>query len=119
MVLETVHQMVGVAMGEHLFFCFEALWAGATALHLIRRTDATAASRGAGWTLLAIGVAIGVYALEQLGGPFAALGPLNVLAHGALLFWLIGLALSEALSRPLRRWEIAALVLAWATVILG
>lgn len=42
--------------------------------------------------LLAIGAGILIYTLEQFGGVFAALGPLNVLAHGGLLFWLLGLA---------------------------
>ncbi len=118
-ILDAVHRTVGVAIGEHLFFCFEALWAIALGAHLLRRPEPTHVSPPAAALLVAIGAAIAVYSLEQFGGPFAALGPVNVLAHGALLFWLIGLAISELACRPLRRWESLALAGLWAVTVLG
>ncbi len=118
-VLDSVHRMVGVAIGEHLFFCFEALWAVATGVQLLRDPGPTHVSKPAAGLLVLIGAAVGLYGLEQFGGPFAVLGPLNVLAHGALLFWLIGLSLSELLRRPLRRWESLALAGLWAVTVMG
>jgi hypothetical protein len=118
-VLETVHRLAGVAIGEHLFFCFEALWAIATGVHLLGDRGPTHVSKGAALLLVGIGSAIGVYSLEQFGGPFAVLGPINVLAHGALLFWLIGVAISELLQRPLRRWEVLLLAGLWGATVLG
>lgn len=116
---DAVHRMMGAAVGEHLFFCFESLWAPCLGLHLPRQPKPTHVSRPAAALLMLIGLAIGAYSLEQFGRPFAALGPLNVLAHGALLFWLIGLAASEALGRPLRRWEVGALISLWAAAELS
>jgi hypothetical protein len=118
-VLDALHRAVGVAVGEHLFFCFEALWAGATALHLFASRTNLHGSRPTAWSLLTIGIAIGIYSLEQLGGPFAVLGPLNVYAHGALLFWLIGFAVREAVQRRLRVWETAALIACWLAIVSG
>lgn len=117
-VLDTVHRLAGVAIGEHLFFCFETLWAVAVGIHFLRN-PIPAVSKKSAAVLLFIGGAIGVYSLEQFGGWFAVLGPVNVLAHGALLFWLIGVALSEAVKRPLKRWETAALMIAWAVAVSG
>ena len=118
-VLDTVHRLAGVAIGEHLFFCFEALWAIAMGVQLLRDPGPTQVSKLGAGLLIVIGAAIGVYSLEQFGGPFAGLGPINVLAHGALLFWLIGVATSELLRRPLRRWERLLLVGLWAATVLG
>lgn len=118
-VLDTLHNFAGVAVGEHLFFCFEALWAIATGMHLLGRPRQVHVSLGAARLLIGIGAAIGIYSLEQFGGPFAVLGPLNVYAHGALLFWLIGLAIAEAARRPLRRWEVGGLALLWIATVAG
>lgn len=116
-VLETLHQFAGVAVGEHLFFLFESLWVFALAAHLLARPEGSHVSRRGAQALLLIGGAIAVYALEQFGGPFAVLGPINAIAHGALLFWLIGLAVRQAFDRPLRRWEATALAAAWAVIV--
>jgi hypothetical protein len=66
--------------------------------------------------LLAIGAGILTYTLEQFGGGFAALGPLDVLAHGALPSWLLGLAwllfkAQDACVLPLRLSRVAAAIL--------
>ncbi len=85
--LATLHDFAGVAVGEHLFFCFEALWAVGLAIHLIEHPGRTHVSKAGAVLLLCVGIGIAVYSLEQFGGVFAVLGPLNVIAHGVLLFW--------------------------------
>ncbi len=39
------------------------------------------------------GLMILAYSLKQFGGVFSLLAPLNIVAHGALVFWFLGLAL--------------------------
>lgn len=115
--IDMLHRFAGVAVGEHLFFCFEALWVATIGLHFMERPEHSHVSRRGALLLLPIALLIGVYALEQFGGVFAALGPINVTAHGALLFWLIGLAIRQAFDRPLYRWEVATLTVVWAALV--
>jgi hypothetical protein len=113
LVFESFHTYAGVAVGENLFFWCESIWAILLGVFLVR--DAVVTHLMAG-VLLLIGAGILIYTLEQFGGSFAALGPLNVLAHGALLFWLLGLAwllfnAQNAPTLPLRLSPVAAGIL--------
>ncbi|MGD8353798.1 MAG: DUF4386 family protein [Pseudomonadota bacterium] len=115
--LQAIHQFAGVAVGEHLFFVFETLWVLCLALHLLEKPQGSHVSRTGALLLVPVGAAIGVYGLEQFGGVFAVLGPVNAVAHGALLFWLVGLAVRQMFDRPLRKWESAALTVVWAAIV--
>ncbi len=115
--LEGVHQLAGVAIGEHLFFCFESLWVLGLASHTYVAGAQVHVTRAQAFALGAIGASIAVYGLEQFGGVFAVLSPINIIAHAALLFWLIGFAISQWQDRPLKRWETVALVLLWLAIV--
>jgi len=52
-VLDTVHRLAGVAVGEHLFFCFEALWAIATGIQLLHDPGPTHVSKSGARLLIA------------------------------------------------------------------
>lgn len=118
LVLDVMHRFAGVAVGEHLFFCFEALWVGALGMHLWIRPESSHVSRKGVLLLFPIAGLIALYTLEQFGGVFAVLGPINVTAHGALLFWLIGFAIRQAFDRPLYGWEVGGLVGVCAALVM-
>lgn len=113
---ELLHRFAGVAVGEHLFFCCEALWALGLGLHL-RRARLPFLGQGHAWVPLIAGTGVAVYAFEQYGGMFAALGPLNIVVHGALLFWLMGLGWSVWRGQPASRGVVAALTVAYALIV--
>jgi len=112
--LEGFHRVVGVAIGEHLFFWCEAIWAIGLALHLLREAQPL---RRLAAVLATAGALVAVYTFEQHGGPFAALGPLNVAAHGALLFWLLGLSLVLWRGRGVGRPALALLTSAYLAIV--
>ncbi len=88
--VEAFHQYAGVAVGENFAFWFEGFW--------MLTLCAALTTRPGRFPLLLrrIGILIGagmlVYVLEQFGGPFAALGAINVPLHAGLLVWLLALA---------------------------
>ena len=88
-VFEAFHRFSGVAVGENLFFVLESVWILTLGLFLLKQ-------RLLSITMSSIpivsGILILVYSLEQFGGIFTVLAPLNVIAHGAIVFWFIALA---------------------------
>ena len=117
-VIDMLHRFAGIAVGEHLFFCFEALWAGTLGIHLLQTSGDARISRSGACLLLVIAGLIGLYSLEQFGGVFSILGPVNIMAHAALLLWLVGFAIQQALDRRLRPFEVAGLVALWAVLVI-
>lgn len=91
LVFQSFHNFAGIAVGENIFFVLEGLWATSLSVHLYRK-------HAMSMRLIAVpalsGIAILIYSLEQFGGAMAALGPLNVVAHAALVFWFIALAVT-------------------------
>lgn len=90
-VFQSFHNFAGVAIGENLFFVLEGLWAISLSAHLYMRK---VLSNRLISVLASSGIAILIYSLEQFGGPMSALGPLNVVAHAALVFWFIALTVT-------------------------
>ena len=88
-VLQSFHQFSGVAIGENLFFIFEGVWGICLGVYLIKYR---LLSRPLSIIPLVAGVIIIVYSLEQFGGSMAVLAPLNVIGHGALVFWFLALS---------------------------
>ncbi len=84
-VFQAIHNYAGVAVGENLAFVLHGLWTMGIGLLLLgsQRFDRRLGPLGLG-----IGVAIVVYSLEQFGGDFAWLGPLNVIMHDLWAVWL-------------------------------
>lgn len=90
-VFQSFHHFAGIAVGENIFFLLEGLWAVCLSAHLFT-------SRQMSLRLVSVlflsGIAILTYSLEQFGGAMAVLGPLNVAAHAAIVFWFIGLSVT-------------------------
>ena len=120
-VFQSMHRFAGIAVGENLFFLLEGLWAICLSIHLYRH-------RLMAMPMIAIpglsGALILVYSLEQFGGVFTGLAPLNVLAHAALVFWFIALASMliggpaalDRGSRP-RAWVSATLMIGYLAIV--
>lgn len=88
-VFQSFHQFAGVAVGENLFFVFEAIWGICFGAYLLKYQ---LISRQLASIPVIAGIAILIYSLEQFGGSMAILAPLNVIAHAALVFWFIALS---------------------------
>jgi hypothetical protein len=88
-VFQSFHLFAGVAVGENLFFIFEGIWAICFGAYLMkyRLLSQPLASIPA-----IAGMAILGYSLEQFGDRMVFLAPLNVIAHGALVFWFLALS---------------------------
>ncbi len=89
-VFQSIHNFAGIAIGENLFFLLEGLWAISFAIHLYQNQ---LLSKNLVLIPGLAGVMILIYSLEQFGGVFSVLAPLNIVAHGALVFWFIALAI--------------------------
>ena len=90
LVYESFHTYAGVSIGENFAFWFEFLWISlfATALREIPHV-VPGYMAGSGQ---ALGIGMLLYSLEQFGGWFSLLGPLNMIVHTAELAWLMALA---------------------------
>lgn len=88
-VFEAFHQFAGVAVGENLFFVFEGIWAICFGIYLFKYRHM---SRALASVPTIAGIMILIYSLEQFGGSMSILGPLNIIAHGALVFWFIAVS---------------------------
>jgi hypothetical protein len=88
-VFQAFHQFAGVAVGENLFFILEGVWGIGFGTYLIRFR---LLSRQFAVVPIIAGALILIYSLEQFGGAMSALTPLNIIAHGALVFWFIALS---------------------------
>ena len=88
-VFQSFHLFAGVAVGENLFFVLEGVWGICFGLYLVRYQHL---SKALASVPIVAGVLILVYSLEQFGGAMSVLAPLNVIAHGALVFWFLALS---------------------------
>ncbi len=95
-IFQSIHNFAGMAIGENLFFVLEGLWAIFFAIYLYQYK---LLSKYLVFIPGLSGAMILVYSLEQFGGIFSLLAPLNIVAHGALVFWFLGLALILIKSR--------------------
>jgi hypothetical protein len=86
LVFEAMHQFAGVSIGENLSFLFQGLWTLSVSIAMLHhpRFD-----RRVGLAGIASGASFVVYTLEQFGGPFSALGDLNVEFHCVWLAWMV------------------------------
>ncbi|MCP3986018.1 MAG: DUF4386 domain-containing protein [bacterium] len=86
---EALHHYAGVAVGENLAFVLQGFWTLGLGALLARshRFD-----RRLGWLGMGIGALIALYSVEQFGGRFAVLGPLNVVMHDLWAVWLLLIA---------------------------
>ena len=89
-VFKSFHQFAGVAVGENLFFVLEGIWGICFGLFLLITKSL---NKNLSLIPLAAGIGILIYSLEQFGGSFSILAPLNVIAHGAIVFWFIALTI--------------------------
>lgn len=89
-IYNSFHIYAGVSIGENFAFWFEFLWMFLFSTSLLDKADVFPKY------LARIGQAIGigmlVYSLEQFGGIFSILGPLNMIVHTAQLAWLFAIA---------------------------
>jgi hypothetical protein len=88
-----LNRYAGMAIGEHLGFLAQGLWTVFIGLAMLR---GTLFAWPYGIIGVALGVAIIVSSLEQLGGPFQILGFLSAPASGAWLGWLVMCGISLA-----------------------
>ncbi|MBL8551378.1 MAG: DUF4386 domain-containing protein [Hyphomonadaceae bacterium] len=88
-----LNRYAGMAVGEHLGFVGQGLW---TLLISFAGLAAATAPRGLSYIGIAFGVGLLVASLEQLGGPFEALGPIATSITAAWFGWLLMLGVSFA-----------------------
>lgn len=90
-VFQSFHNFAGIAVGENIFFLLEGLWAVCLSVHLFtcRQMPLRLVS-----VLFFSGITVLTYSIEQFGGAMAVLGPLNVAAHAAIVFWFIALSVT-------------------------
>ncbi|MCB0807072.1 MAG: DUF4386 family protein [Bacteroidales bacterium] len=87
---DSFHIYAGVSIGENFAFWFEFLWMFLFSTSLLFKKDmfpAYIARIGQG-----LGIGMLIYSLEQFGGFFSLLGPLNMAVHTAQLGWLLAIA---------------------------
>lgn len=111
--LATLHNFGGVAIGENLFFVCESIWAITFGLFLLSHKQL---SPWFGRSFITCGILVAIYSLEQFGGVFSILGPINVVAHAGIVFTLLGLSFTvEKVGYRLSRIQ---LTLCWALFLL-
>jgi hypothetical protein len=88
-----LNRYAGMTIGEHLGFLFQGLWTVFVSIAMMR-------GRLFAWPYGVVGFALGLLiltsALEQLGGPFAAIAFLSAPASAAWLGWLLMCGVSLA-----------------------
>ena len=89
-IYDAFHIYAGVSVGENFAFWFEFLWMFLFSTSMLFKTNFFPRYLGRIGQTLGIGML--VYAMEQFGGVFSALGPLNMIVHTAQLAWLLALA---------------------------
>ena len=89
-VYNAFHIYAGVSIGENFAFWFEFLWMFLFSTALLSKKEVFPVYLARTGQILGIGML--VYSLEQFGGIFSALGPLNMIVHTAQLGWLLALA---------------------------
>lgn len=91
LIYDSFHIYAGVSVGENFAFWFEFLWMFLFSTSLLSNPEIFPkyiARIGQG-----LGIGMLVYSMEQFGGVFSILGPLNMIVHTAQLGWLLALSL--------------------------
>lgn len=91
LMLDAFHHYAGNAIGENLSFWGLSAWLMGIGITL-RHPNLGQGGTGMIWVLT--GVLVAVYTCEQLGGPFAVLGPLLLISHGLAYGLILALAWS-------------------------
>ncbi len=89
-IYDSFHIYAGVSVGENFAFWFEFLWMFLFSTSLLSKPSVFPkyfARIGQG-----LGIGMLLYSMEQFGGVFSALGPLNMIVHTAQLGWLLSLS---------------------------
>lgn len=91
LIYDSFHIYAGVSVGENFAFWFEFLWMFLFSTSLLSKPEVFPkymARIGQG-----LGLGMLLYSMEQFGGVFSILGPLNMIVHTAQLGWLLALSL--------------------------
>ncbi|MDW3208374.1 MAG: DUF4386 family protein [Reichenbachiella sp.] len=89
-IYDSFHIYAGVSVGENFAFWFEFLWMFLFSTSMLSKPDYFPNYLARIGQVLGLGML--VYAMEQFGGMFSALGPLNMIVHTGQLAWLLALA---------------------------
>ncbi|MCB1173147.1 MAG: DUF4386 domain-containing protein [Leptospiraceae bacterium] len=89
LILEAFHLYAGVLAGENLAFLAHGIAGILFCVHMLRDHSVPRFFAVSG---IPVHAGIGLYSLEQFGGSFAALGPLNVVFQVFWLLWLLSTA---------------------------
>jgi hypothetical protein len=81
-----LNRYAGMVVGEHLGFLAQGIWTLLIGIAMLR---GPLFAWPYGLIGMVLGIAIGVSSLEQLGGPFEAIGMLSAPASAAWLGWLL------------------------------
>lgn len=90
LIYDSFHIYAGVSVGENFAFWFEFLWMFLFSTSLLSKPKVFPkymARIGQG-----LGIGMLIYSMEQFGGVFSVLGPLNMIIHTAQLGWLLALS---------------------------
>ncbi|MEZ5083792.1 MAG: DUF4386 family protein [Bacteroidales bacterium] len=89
-IYDSFHLYAGVSVGENFAFWFEFLWMFLFSTSLLAKRvlfPKYMARIGQG-----LGIGMLIYSMEQFGGVFSVLGPINMIVHTAQLGWLLALS---------------------------
>lgn len=107
--LAAFHAYAGVALGENLAFVCHGIWMVLLSISLRTSIGLQRSLQVVG---VVVGAGIGIYSLEQFGGPFAALAVINIPLQMAWLVWMVmvTLALLKSKQQPeVQRYSIRGL----------
>lgn len=90
LVYDSFHLYSGVSVGENFAFWFEFLWMFLVSTSMLSKADIFPKYIARTGQVLGIGML--VYSLEQFGGVFSYLGPINMIVHTAQLGWLLAIS---------------------------
>ena len=89
-IYDSFHTYAGVSVGENFAFWFEFLWTFLFSTSLLAKPEIF--PKYMARIGQAMGVGMLIYSLEQFGGIFSILGPLNMIVHTAQLAWFVALS---------------------------
>jgi hypothetical protein len=89
-IYDSFHLYAGVSVGENFAFWFEFLWMFLFSTSLLSKRDLF--PKYIAWIGQGLGIWMLIYSMEQFGGVFSVLGPLNMIVHTAQLGWLLALS---------------------------
>lgn len=91
LVYTSFHTYAGISVGENFAFWFEFLWMFFVSTAMLSCSSTFPKYVARVGQVLGLGMLL--YSLEQFGGLFALLGPLNMMVHTAQLAWLLAVAM--------------------------